>query len=161
MGRFNIKDKKDFEEVKTSAEIMYSNLGEVYCPYFKEKIIFNAKGFRHLKFKSDQVARVKEDQYARLKLLRFAPLIIKESRTVQGICEVKKFERQNINSRWENVLKEVTFYEFVAVVENLRIKVIVKWVEGGQKHFWSVIPYWKIDKSGGKRILHSFDREID
>lgn len=161
MGRFNFKDEEDFEKVKVDAETLYSTIGEIYCPYFKEKISFNAKGLRHLKFKSDQVARTKEDQYTRLKLLRFAPIILQESRMVQGICEINKFETQNTNSRWENVLKEVIFYEFIAVINNIRVKVIVKHIIGGLKHFWSVIPYWRIDKNGSKRILHNIGSEIE
>ena len=53
MGKFNFKDEVDFEEVKKKAEEFYSTIGEVRCPYFGEKIAFNAKGIKHLKFKSD------------------------------------------------------------------------------------------------------------
>ena len=58
-------------------------------------------------------------------------------------------------------MKEVTFYEFIAVVESVRAKVIVKEVHGGAKHFWSIIPYWGIDKMNSKRILHSGCPERD
>ena len=54
MGKFNFKDEQDFMAIKEKAEIFYKTIGEVYCPYFHEKISFNAKGLRHLKFKSDQ-----------------------------------------------------------------------------------------------------------
>lgn len=58
-------------------------------------------------------------------------------------------------------MKNVTYYEFIAVLDNVRIKVIVKEVEGGEKHFWSVIPLWNIDKGGHKRILCSGNLEND
>jgi hypothetical protein len=161
VGRFNLKDEDDFEKVRIEAEAFYQTVGEVYCPYFKEKIAFNSKGLKHLKFKSDQVARVKKDQYARLKLLKYAPAIIQESKTVQGIREVRQFEMQNMNSRWEKVLKDVTFYEFISVVDNLRIKVVIKQVALGQKYFWSVRPFWGIDKVNSKRVLHSISQEDD
>lgn len=161
MGKFNIKDEADFEKTKADAEAFYATVGKVYCPYFKEKIAFNAKGLRHLKFKSDQVARTQEDQYTRLKLIRLAPMVLQDSKTVQGISEIRRFEMQKINSRWENVLKEVTFYEFAAVIDTVRVKVIIKCVAGGIKHFWSVIPYWRIDKQNSKRILHNLDHEND
>jgi hypothetical protein len=53
------------------------------------------------------------------------------------------FETQKLHSRWERVLKlkDVCFYEFVAVPDNVRVKVIVKEVTGGEKHFWSIIPF--------------------
>jgi hypothetical protein len=161
MGKFNFKDEDDFEKVKADAEAFYPTIGEVYCPYFKEKIAFNAKGFRHLKFKSDQVARVQKDQYTRLKLLKYVPIIIHNSRTLQGIRETRQFEIQKMNSRWEKVLKDVTTYEFIAIIENLRVKVLIKQVIGNQKYFWSVIPYWGIDKADNKRILHNMTNEDD
>ena len=161
MGKFNFKDEQNFEKVKNDAENFYSNAGEVYCPYFKEKISFNAKGLRHLKFKTDKQARSRNDQYTRLKLIHIAPEILKVSHTVQGIWKTRQFESQKTNSRWEHIMKEVIFYEFIAVLDNMRAKVIVKQVYGGKKHFWSVIPYWRIDKNNSKRILHSGDPEHD
>ena len=161
MGKFNFKNQEDFEKIKTEAEAFYATIREVFCPYFKEKIAFNVKGLKHLKFKSDRQARTNNDQYARLRLLRFAPEVLNNSHTVQGIWEIKRFEEQKTNSRWEHILKEVRFYEFIAVLEDIRIKVIIKEVQGGQKHFWSVIPFWGIDKVTSKRILHSGDPEHD
>lgn len=161
MGKFNVKDEKDFDAVKVGAEEFYASLGEVYCQYFGEKIAFNAKGLRHLKFKSDQQARSSDDQYARLKLLQCAPEVLKKSSTVQGIWRTKRIEMQKTNSRWERMMKDVVFYEFIAVLDNIRVKVIVKEVRGGERHFWSVIPYWGIDKTNSRRILHSGDPEHD
>ena len=159
MGKFNFKDEQDFDEVSKKAEELYISIGEVHCPYFGEKIAFNAKGWRHLKFKSDQVALSRSEQYSRLKLVHVAPEVLKRSHTVQGVWHAKRFEMQNTNNRWERVMKEVTFYEFIAVLDSIRVKVIVKEVYGGEKHFWSVIPYWGIDKMNSKRVLYSRDIE--
>jgi len=161
MGKFNLKDEVDFETTKSKAEVFYATIGTVLCPYFGEKIAFNVKGIKHLKFKSDEVARPREDQYSRLKLVHLAPEVLKLSRTVQGIWRTKHFEVQKTNNRWERVLKDVTFYEFLAVLNNVRLKVIVKEVFGGEKHFWSVIPFWGINKEMGKRVLHSGDPQND
>ncbi len=159
MGKFNFKDEQDFERVRSDAEAFYATIGKLHCPYFGSDVAFNAKGLRHLKFKADKRARSWDDQYARLKLLHIAPQIIKASHTVQGIWETKRFEAQKTNNRWEHVMKEVIFYEFIAVFDSIRAKVIVKEVHGGEKHFWSVIPYWGIDKENSKRILHSGNPE--
>jgi hypothetical protein len=156
MGKFNFNEK-DFEEVKRKAEGFYANIGEAYCPFLRGDIHFNARGLRHLKFKTDKQARPRGDQYARLKLLHLAPQILTESHTLQGIWKTKLFEMLKTNSRWEHVMKEVTFYEFIAVVRSVRAKVIVREVHGGAKHFWSIIPYWGIDKKNSKRILFSGD----
>ena len=154
MGKFNLNEN-DFESIKKNAETFYETIGDVYCPYFKEKISFNSKGFKHLKFKSDRQARSRKDQYARLKLLHIAPQILKASHTLQGIWQTKRFEMLKTNNRWEYILKEVVFYEFMAVLDSIRAKVIVKEIHGGEKHFWSIIPFWGIDKASSKRILCS------
>jgi len=160
MGAFNF-NQQEFEKIKADAEAFYENLPDIFCPYFQEKIAFNAKGLKHLRFKAERQARSHGDQYARLKLLYLAPEVLKKSHTVQGIWETKKFEAQKTNNRWENVLKTVRFFEFIAVLNNIRIKVIVKEVEGGEKHFWSVIPFWGIDRVNSKRVLHSGNPEHD
>ena len=161
MGKFNLKDEQDFEKVRTDAETFYATIGETHCPYFNEKISFNAPGLKHLKFKSDKVARSHTEQYARLKLLAFAPQVISLSRTVQGIWHTKHFERIRMHSRTDTVLKLVSYYEFIAVLENVRVKVIVKQVDDGEKFFWSIIPYWKIDSVNSRRVLHSGNPESD
>ena len=86
---------------------------------------------------------------------------MKLSKTVQGIWHTKRFEIQKTHRRWEKVLKDVSFYEFIAVLENVRVKVIVKEVFGGEKHFWSIIPFWRIDKENSRRILFSGNPETD
>ena len=159
---FALGDGVDFDTIRDKAEKLYETIGSVSCPYFQpDTVAFNAKGIRHLKFKSDEKARPQADQYARLKLLHLAPQVLKLSRTVQGIWQTRQFEKQKTHSRWERVLKDVCFYEFVAVLQNVRVKVIVKEVAGGEKHFWSIIPFWKVDTQTRKRILHSVDPARD
>ena len=160
MGKFNFKEE-DFEKTKIKAEELYDTIKEVHCPYFDEKIAFNVKGIKHLKFKTDQQARSQADQYARLKLIHLAPEVLKLSKTVQGISEKRKIEYQKMNGRWERVMKLVRHYEFIAVLRGVRVKVIVKEVAGGDKHFWSVIPFWGIDKENSSRILFSGNPEFD
>jgi len=64
MGKFNFKNEQDFEKARTDAETFYAAIGEVRCHYFNEKVNFNASGLKHLKFKSDKVARSHSEQYA-------------------------------------------------------------------------------------------------
>ena len=161
MGKFNFKNEQDFQKVSSDAKVFYAAIGEIHCPYFGEKIIFNTAGFKHLKFKSDKVARSRFEQYARLKLINFAPRVLSLSRTVQGIWVTKCFERIRIHSRTDTVLKPVSYFEFIAVLDNVRVKVIVKQIDSGRKFFWSIIPYWKIDSVNSRRILHSGKLEND
>ena len=152
-------DESKFKKTKEDAERYYKNVQSISCPYFGCKVIFNAKGLEHIKFKGRRKARSQKDQYIRLRLISLAPKIIESSHTLQGISETKHFEYKKVNSRWENILQDVVYYEFIAVVKRVRIRIIVKQVENGQKHFWSIIPFWK-DKNN-KRILHSGNPEVD
>ena len=148
-------DLENFDEVKLKGEELYKSLTDVHCPYFNDKVFFNAQGLQHLKFKRHGHARPRQAQYMRFKLLRLAPIILRNSKTLQGIWETKSFEKIRVHGRTDTIMREVTYYEFASVMENVRAKVIVKHVENGQRIFWSVIPFWGIDKKTQKRKLHS------
>ena len=154
-------DPERFEKVKKKAEEFYKNIGSVRCPYFGAAVNFNAKGLDHIKFKGWNRTRLIGDQYMRLALIHLAPEILKKSSTVQGILKTKDFLRVKINSRWEQVMKIICFYEFIAIIGDVRTKVIVKEIEGGEKFFWSIIPFWGIDADTKQRILHSGKPEFD
>jgi hypothetical protein len=96
----------------------------------------------------------------RLKLLRLAAETIRNSKTLQGISEKKILVRKKRNSRWEKALTDVTYYEFIAVIDHKRVKVIVKQIFGGEKFFWTLIPYWKMD-GFHRRVLHEGNPETD
>ncbi|NQU77395.1 hypothetical protein HQ544_01725 [Candidatus Falkowbacteria bacterium] len=147
------KEKK-FLYAKEKAEKFYGSIEKIFCPYFREYVKFNVKGFDHLKMKGWNKARSKEDQYTRFRLIELAPTVIKKSGTLQGYSETKEFERKKINNRWDNILTEVFYYEFIAILNDLRVRVIVKQLLGGQKYFWSIMPFWKVKKSQNKRLLH-------
>ena len=147
-----INDDK-FIEIKSRAENFYKLIGQIYCPYFREKINFNAKGLDHIKMKGWSKARNKNDQYMRLKLIDLAPEVVRLTHTLQGYAEGKEFERKKINSRWENILTIVYYFEFIAVINGIRVKIIIKQLPGGEKFFWSIIPFWRMNQDGTKKIL--------
>jgi hypothetical protein len=97
----------------------------------------------------------------RFKLLSVVPEILKLSYTLQGISETKKFERIRIHNRTDNILKSVNYYEFIAVMKRNRIRIIIKQIDGGQKFFWSLIPFWKMNEETMGRILHDGIPEED
>jgi len=152
--------EEDFERVRTNAETLYKSISSVFCPYFKEKVHFNAEGLEHIKFKTWNKARSRRDQFMRLKLIRLAPAILKDSKTLQGIWETSLPIRRKRHGHWEKVFTPVSFYEFIAVLNGRRVKVIVKQVEGGEKFFWTMIPFWQVDKFN-RRVLHSGNPELD
>lgn len=101
-----------------------------------------------------------KDQYARFKLLPLVPKILNLSKTLQGECRVMHFGKVRMNNRVETVLKPVSYYEFIAVMEEVRTKIVIKQIDNGEKFFWSVIPYWKFNLNlDNKRKLHDGDLE--
>lgn len=155
-------EDKNFEKAKILAESDYKNIGKVRCPYFNESIAFNTKGFEYLNFKSKIKARERKDAYIRLKNIKFAPQIIKQSHTLQEIHSKKVFVRVKTKTKKEYILKNCDYYAFVSIINDgnfqKRLKIIVKQIEGGEKHFWSIIPFWKSNK---EIKLHSGNLEND
>lgn len=152
---------EEFEKIKSNGESFYKSITEIYCPYFKEKVSFNAQGLEHLKFKQREKARYEKDQYMRFKLINLAPEVLKISSSLQGIWETKKFEYIKIHSRTDRVLKNVTYYEFIAIIKRNRVKIIIKQVENGKKVFWSIIPFWGMNRETMTRIFHDGNPEED
>jgi len=153
-----------FEEVKKEAEEEYKKVDSVFCPFLNKKVNFNAKGLDHIKFKEWNKTRLISDQYLRLKFLKFAPLVLGKTSTLQEFNETKNFERIKRSSRWEQILTPVRYYGFVAIINfKIKVKIIVKEVENGQPSFWSIIPFWKTRKDPiteqTKKVFHEGDLE--
>jgi len=144
---------EEFRRVRRQAEENYRTYGQIRCPYFQDAVHFNTEGFRHLLFKAWNRGRDRRDQFMRLKHLARAAEMLSLSRTVQGIQETSEWERRHRHGRWEKLLLSVTYYEFVAVLEGRRFKVIVKQLPGGDRIFWSLIPFWRQTQQG-RRLLH-------
>ena len=151
---------EEFHQIRQRAEREYKTIGQAYCSYFQGKVHFNTLGFRHIVFKSWRKYRAPHDQFMRLKHLPLAPEILSLSRTVQGIHETNEWERRHRRGEWEKSLISVTYYEFIAVLRGKRFKVIVKQLPGGERIFWSLIPFWRQTKEG-KRLMHSGDPSTD
>ncbi|MDO8430399.1 MAG: hypothetical protein Q7S72_00195 [Candidatus Taylorbacteria bacterium] len=124
-------------------EKFYKSIGKVYCPYFNESVNFTDLGFEHLRFKIKQTARTHKDQIVRFKLLPFAIQVLNLSHTLQGINSRNRFEERIINSRREFALTLVTYYEFIAIIDGKKIKIVIKEIKGKERIFLSIIPLFK------------------
>ena len=138
-------DEEKFERLKEEVRKLYYSLGSVHCPYFGCKILFTSEGFQHLSHKgpSNKTTRTREDQYVRLKLFKLAPKLLRESRVVQDIQEKNIFLPVVHNHRKEKILKIIKYWEFWGIIDDKRIKVVVRKVGNGELHYFSVIPKLK------------------
>jgi hypothetical protein len=134
--------EQEFEQLRSSFETAYKAVGELHCPYLGEKIAFNSQGLEHLKFGRKNHARSRVDQAVRMQLFPLAPQVVQASRMVQGISQAQGFESFRSNGRTEIRMALREFREFVAILDNKRVRVVIKRVDAGPWYFWSIIPFW-------------------
>ncbi len=160
-----ITNKELFDKVKFEAEVFYNTINYIHCPYLKTNIVFNAKGLDHIKMKTWNKSRSMSDQYFRLKFLKLVPGLLQVSGTLQDFHEKKCMERLKTRGKWQFKMIPVKYYGFIAIFNNIRIKIIVKKIDGTAPYFWSVIPFWKTrnDVLTGqiKKVFHDGDLEND
>lgn len=128
-------------KLKVEAEKFFKKHRWVHCPAFpKEKVFFNSKGMSHLFYKGSQkvFARTSKESGVRVALLPRALEILKLMPLPQ---EETVFEIRT---------RKIRYWAFEAVVQGKRVKVVVRQVGHGHKHFWSVIPAWR--RARGKVI---------
>ncbi len=130
-----------FKQIRREAELFYQTIGAVRCPYFGELILFDRIGLNHLMYKNSSRPRDVRDQARRFHHLAHAVHVLKTSHTVQEYMVRQQWVRVIVNSRWENRLCPVYYFAFCALIDlQIRVKVVVRQVEGGDKHFFSVFP---------------------
>ena len=145
---------RDLNYLRSQAVGFYRDIGSVFCPYFKQEVSFTSEGLSHIKYRKSH-QRHFNVQRVRYRLLKFAPLIIEKSNTLQEFdCKelLVKIRGKGPNKK---ILKRVRFFGFIAIIGGWKVKVIVRQIGNGNKHFWSVIPNWKTRKtSDGEKLLN-------
>ncbi len=91
-----------------------------------------------------------------MRLLPTAISAIGMSHTLQNISYRRRFEERYVNQRKETALIGVTYYEFIAIINFSRIKVVIKEIDGDKKIFLSVIPLF--NQKMPSRRMTCFDR---
>lgn len=140
-----MQDISNYEKIKEDALNFYGMIGQIRCPALKNDIVhFNSVGFNHLVYKKANCERSKIDQITKFKLLAKAKIIIEISTTHQEYDESLK---EITKKKYKKKIKEtamIYYWGFVAIINGYRIKVVVRQVGNGKKHFYSVIPAWAI-----------------
>lgn len=134
------------KKYKDQLKKIFDSNKEIVCPAFPdEKITFNAKGVNHLIYKGSRSRR----EISRIETnIRLLPSAIKVLKLMPLVQEETYYIREGIKYQ---------FWAFEAVIDERRIKVIVRQVGKGKKHFWSVIPAWRKDRYG---VLNAKKRNL-
>jgi len=153
---------KNLGQIRLQAKEIYNKIGVIHCPYFIEQISFTSEGFNHIRYKKARSERHPKVQEIRYRLIKFAPEIIRNSKTLQEHDIQKLFIEVEHNNRKEKVLKDVQYFGFIAIIDGWKVKVIVRQIGNGKKHFWSVIPNWKTRKSiDGKKSYENYTGALE
>jgi len=106
----------------------YKKIGHVECPAFdNKKVIFNNYGFNHL-IRKGQELRPIEIQIERINLTKkYATQILKSS--YNYMTYLKDVDKDNHTAY---------FWSFISKKDGLNIRVVVRQLENGPKHFFSI-----------------------
>jgi len=148
-----MEDAPDYNRTREKAFNYYKGIGVVFSPALKGKVHFDSQGFNHLIYKRKNKERNKREQVFKFKLINKARQIIEIATTFQeydeGLLEMqrKKYKKRVL----ETIV--VKYWGLVAVIDDYRIKVIIRQMGNGEKHFWSVIPAWTTKQYKGIKII--------
>ena len=136
-------DVSNYNKIKEDAANWYHRIGRVAAPVFGSELVhFTSEGFNHLVYKNARTERSKAAQITKFRLLGNSLKLIKTATTFQEYEEsIKEFSVQKFRKR-VLVPKIVKYWGLIAIMDTWKIKVIVRQVGNGNKHFWSAIPNW-------------------
>ena len=116
-----------YKSTKRLAKSIYKKIKKVICPILNgEEIHFNATGFGHLIRKLK--IRSRNEQKRRFRLIPFAKRTILESKIIEDYRE-NKINKGKVVKEWA----------LVHTFGILTIKLIIKQVGNGNKHFYSIM----------------------
>lgn len=126
-------------EIKLQAKVLYSKIGRVISPALgNDFVYFNRLGFSHL-LRKGHIPRPKSEQKRRLKLLRYAESIVKNPKA--KIYYRQTEEKYIINRHGQKILTNsiAKFWTFVEKIEGKEIKLVIRQLGDGNKHFLSIM----------------------
>lgn len=116
-----------YKSTRRLARSLYRKIKKVICPILDgDEIYFNATGFGHLIRKLK--IRSRNEQKRRFRLIPFAKKIILESKLIEDYRERKAWKGK--------VIKE---WALVHTFGILTVKLIIRQVGNGNKHFYSIM----------------------
>ena len=140
-------DSLNHSRLKQESLAYYNTIGSVFSPVFQKTVTFSSEGFNHIIFKNSRSERDRLSQTTRCKLLPLARKLIEISTTYQ---ETEELLQEFIIKKHKKKIKAtrlVKYWGIIAIINNHKIKVILRKVgDGGNLHFWSIIPAWTTNK---------------
>lgn len=137
----NMKKKRtiDYKKIKAEAKKLYSKIGRIHSPALSDEYVaFTSIGFTHL-VRKGRNPRPRSEQKRRFALLPHAEAIITNP---QAIIVYRTTETKYWANRYgEKVFITSTahFWTFIEKIDGLTIKIVIRQLNSGQKHFFSIM----------------------
>lgn len=149
----NMIDTSNYDKIREDAEKYYGTLSGLNCPALGLVVSFSSHGFNHLIYRKGRTERDRVSQIMRFKLLTKAYRLIRLTTTIQEYEDSLKEFRIKKHKEKISVTKQVQYWGLIAIIDDRKIKVILRKIGNGNLHFWSVIPAWITSKTrDGKYI---------
>lgn len=114
--------KEEFKLFLEQKRIWYKKIDRVLCPVLNDWVIFNAKGFYHLRYRGTGKMRSEKEQYYRLSLLVFCIQVIQEAQ------EIEEFQERPSGKYWK----------ISSIINNQVIVIILRKTGCGPIIFYSI-----------------------
>ena len=133
----NPASENSYEEAKKKAKEFYGKIGHVWCPALGDFVVFNQAGFEHLVQKRGS-PRPKSEQKRRFSLLPYVKNILED----QGITIIheknKILHSAKVGGARVIMVTTAQFWRIVALRDDEIIKIIIRQIDGHEKHFFSI-----------------------
>lgn len=146
-------DISNYDSLRDDTRAWYKSLKPIQSPALNNLVHFTSEGFEHIIFKRARAERDKSSQMMRLKLLPRAVKLIEQSTTFQEYEETIKQFAVKRRKKNELISKKVVYWGIIAIVNERKIKVIIRKIGEGQLHFWSIVPAWTTNKYRDTRFI--------
>lgn len=153
-----------YNEIREVAEFYYKSLDPIFCPALNETVTFSlSEGFHHIIHKSKGNTRDPKEQMMRFKLLKRGVSLIGLTTTYQEFEETEVNVNQKMNKQKISVQKKMQYWGLIAIIDNRKIKVVLRKKGNGNLHFWSIIPAWTTSYKRDKKYIKTMkgEPEID
>ena len=122
----------NFKDLLKEKRAWYKRIGKVYCSIIKEYVVFNSKGFYHLRYDTHEKARRVKEQIYKFNLL---PLVIPVIKNATNIFDYKKEQYSKPLGKYYEILE---LRETVGGKNPTTVSVILRRIGDGNVTFLSV-----------------------
>jgi len=129
--------QKSFKDILKNHHQKYEKWKPFFCKLLDTTIHFNSKGFNHLRFRISNTPRNQKEVLYKISLLPLVRPVLRKATSIE------KYEKRylSLNGSRNGKRRLVEYWSFVAAVGKQRtyIRVVVRKVDTGSVHFWSVM----------------------